>query len=135
MPEPTRLPAAPTTGEGARILLVEDEDLVRALIREILEEEGHTVLEAANGADALATVGGLEEGVHLLVTDVVMPRVGGRELVRRLRRECPELRVLFVSGHADEALAGAGDARTAWLPKPFDAETLATRVREMLDAV
>ncbi|MDA1194288.1 MAG: response regulator [Planctomycetota bacterium] len=118
----------------ARILLAEDEDLVRALLRKILEEEGHEVIEAPNGRAALEAVAAQTEPVDLLVTDVMMPRMGGRELAQTLRERDPSLRVLFVSGHADDALARGARAETGtlFLPKPFDARTLASRVRALL---
>ncbi len=130
-------PMSAPSVQRARVLVVEDEELVRALIREILEEDGHTVYEAPNGQAALDRIAELPESVDLLVTDVVMPVLGGRELVDRLRADTPALPVLFVSGHADEALLrkGSEHGNTSLLPKPFDASALTTRVRAMLARV
>ncbi len=129
-------PAADPHGP-ATVLLVEDELLVRSLIREILEDDGYHVVEAGNGREALERVQLTADPIHLLVTDIVMPELGGLELAEGLRRVQEDLKVLFVSGHADEALSGSGvlAGRTAFLPKPFDAATLSRRVRELLSHV
>jgi PAS domain S-box-containing protein len=118
------------------ILLVEDEDAVRALSRRVLQACGYTVLEAANGLEALRIAEEHPGRIDALVTDLVMPRMGGQVLADRLVAATPGLRVLFMSGHAAEpplrdgpALAGA-----SFLAKPFSANGLAQRVRELLDA-
>jgi PAS domain S-box-containing protein len=116
------------------VLLVEDEPAVRALSRMVLEMYGYTVLEAANGGEALR-VGGAHAGpIHLLVTDVVMPGMGGREVAERLRPRLPDMRVLYVSGYTDDAVVRHGvlAAETAFLQKPFTPVTLAAKVREVL---
>src|SRR5262249_33671700 len=117
------------------VLLVEDQEEVRSLAREVLQMVGYTVLEAENGRDALRVAGAHPDGIDLLLTDVVMPQVGGRDLADRLRANRPGLRVLYMSGHTDDAIIHHGvlDPGGAFLQKPFTPETLAKRVREILD--
>ena len=126
--------AAPHGSET--VLLVEDEPEVRGLARDILHQQGYTVLEAADGDEALHV--GREHGgpIHLLVTDVVMPQMGGRELADRLRAGRTETKVLYVSGYTDDAILrqGVSETGTAFLPKPFTAAALAHKVRQVLDA-
>ncbi len=127
--------AGPSRGSET-ILLVEDEAGVRELAREILRMNGYTVLEAADGGEGLR-IGERHAGpIHLLMTDVVMPRMGGRELAQRLARRRPDMRVLYMSGYTDDATLPHGviEADTAFLQKPFAAGTLARKVREVLDA-
>jgi len=92
------------------------------------------VLEAERGEAALAAAGGARD-LRLLITDVVMPDMSGRELARELQRRCPGLKVLFISGYTDESIASHGvlDPGVELLEKPFTAEALARRVREILD--
>ncbi|MBI5396394.1 MAG: PAS domain S-box protein [Verrucomicrobia bacterium] len=118
------------------VLLVEDEPRVREMVREILAAAGFTVLEASDGADALWLAKRQTQPIHLLLTDVVMPGLGGLELSRRLSAERPQMRVLFMSGYVasdvvpDQFLKpGAG-----FLQKPFLPDVLVQRVRELLDA-
>jgi CheY-like chemotaxis protein len=126
--------AAPFGSET--VLLVEDEPEVRGLARDILRQQGYTVLEAAEGDDALR-VGREHRGpIHLLVTDVVMPQMGGRELADRLQAGRSEMKILYVSGYTDDAILrqGVSETGTAFLPKPFTAAALAHKVRQVLDA-
>jgi CheY-like chemotaxis protein len=120
------------------ILLVEDEPTVRALAVQILRQQGYRVLEAATGEEALriANHGGPEMEIHLLVTDVVMPGLGGRELVDRLEVDRPGMKVLFLSGYAGEAIAHHGilEAGLTLLQKPFSPAELARKIRELLDS-
>ncbi len=118
------------------VLLVEDEDCVRSLARQVLEMCGYTVLEACDGADALARFDGHASEIDILVTDVVMPYLDGRGLADRLLAAKPELKVLFVSGYPNEAVVRHGilDAEFAFLPKPFTTGALADKVRQVLDA-
>jgi PAS domain S-box-containing protein len=118
------------------LLLVEDEAAVRLSVRRLLEWHGYTVLEARNGAEALKVYESHESTIDLVLTDVVMPEMGGHELVERLRAVQPDLRVLFMSGYAERAFTGNGGipARTGYLEKPFTVETLMRRLREVLDA-
>jgi CheY-like chemotaxis protein len=123
--QPAGPPPAPTT-----VLLVEDEPSVRRLALRSLQKGGYAVLEAGNGQEALAVVAGHRGPVHLLVTDMMMPVMGGRELARRLRAASPGLRVLFVSGYTG---AGAAiDDGCHFLGKPFTQARLVQRVREVL---
>jgi CheY-like chemotaxis protein len=125
--------AAPQGSET--VLLVEDEPEVRGLARDILRQQGYTVLEAVDGDDALR-IGREHRGpIHLLVTDVVMPQIGGRELADRLKAGRQETKVLYVSGYTDDATLhqGVSQTGTAFLPKPFTATALAHKVREVLD--
>jgi CheY-like chemotaxis protein len=133
------LPAdrSPATRGGAEtVLIVEDEDLVRALASRSLRERGYRVLEARQGAEALRQ---LEEPVtvDLVISDVVMPEMGGRELARRLAALRPSLPVLFISGYTGEDVIQRGllDPGAPFQQKPFTPDGLARKVREMLDAV
>jgi PAS domain S-box-containing protein len=118
------------TGSG-RILLVEDEEIVRNLTRDLLTSFGYTVTEAASAEDALA----VDETFDLLVSDVVMPGINGVELARRLTDAQPGLRVLLVSGHStDDMRAIEGNRRWRYLPKPFTPYDLAWTVLSLLDA-
>jgi CheY-like chemotaxis protein len=129
-PDSERAPGGTET-----ILLAEDATAVRVAARQILERFGYTVLEAANGTDALSAA---QNGVaiDLLLTDVVMPEMSGRELVDRFARRCPSTKVLFMSGYTDDAIVRHGVLRpgTAYLQKPFSPDTLARKVREVLDS-
>jgi two-component system cell cycle sensor histidine kinase/response regulator CckA len=118
------------------LLLVEDEAAVRASVRRLLEWHGYTVLEARNGAEALRIYETRESEIDLVLTDVLMPEMGGQELVERLRERRPDLRVVFMSGYAERAPTASGwiPPGTGYLEKPFAVETLMRRVREVLDA-
>src|SRR2546422_11627134 len=128
--------ALPISAAGSEtILLVEDEHLVRLLARKVLERAGYRVLVAAGGAEALDLAERYAGPIHLLLSDVVMPGMNGRELMRRLAQLRPDLRVLYMSGYADEAVAQHGvlDPGTAFLQKPFTPGGLADKVRGVLD--
>jgi PAS domain S-box-containing protein len=135
--DPVSLPPVGETPVGTEtVLLAEDEEGVRALVLQVLRRSGYTVLEARDGEEAL-TLGKEHPGpIHLLLTDVVMPRLGGGRLASRLTRLRPETRVLFMSGFADSTLVRhevvSGDVDC--LLKPFSAEILARKVRETLDS-
>jgi two-component system cell cycle sensor histidine kinase/response regulator CckA len=126
--------AVPTGTET--VLLVEDEEPVREVARRALRAQGYRVLEAADGLEALEIADVHRGAIDLLVADVVMPRLGGIELARRLRRARPNLRVLHVSGYVEPVLREGPSvvAGAAFLHKPFLPETLARKVRELLDA-
>ena len=115
------------------ILVVEDEEEVRALTRDVLEMHGYTVLEAQDPEDAVR-IGETHPGpIDLLITDVVMPRVSGPELARRLRARRPALRVLCMSGYPEHADRPAWEAGwNGWLQKPFAPAQLLARIREAL---
>jgi CheY-like chemotaxis protein len=116
------------------ILLAEDEDMVRNLARESLEMHGYTVLEAANAGEALLICQQHQGQIHLLLTDVVMPRVSGKELAEQLVRLRPDMRVLYMSGYPDQAIMHHGilDADVAFIGKPFMPDALALKVVEVL---
>jgi len=117
------------------ILLVEDDEMVRKLVNEVLDNEGYRLLEAANGVAALSICAQYEEPIHLLLTDVVMPEMSGRELANRLAAVRPELKVLYMSGYTDDVIVHHGvlDEGTEFIPKPFTPDVLARKIREVLD--
>ena len=117
------------------ILLVEDALRVRAVVREILEMNGYNVLEARHGAEALEISERHQGPIHLMVTDVVMPQMSGRELAQRLQPIRQDMRVLYMSGYTDDAIVRHGvlGAGMAFLSKPFTPDALALKVREVLD--
>jgi two-component system cell cycle sensor histidine kinase/response regulator CckA len=118
------------------ILLVEDEAGVRRLSLTVLETQGYVVLEAPSGDVALQVARSETGPIHLVVTDVVMPGMNGRELWDRLKVLRPDSRVLFMSGYTDDAIARHGvlEPGIAFLQKPFTPFSLAQKVREVLDA-
>jgi CheY-like chemotaxis protein len=120
---------------GETILLVEDEGGVRELAARSLRSRGYHVLAATDGVDALRTIDGTGVRLDLLLTDVVMPRLGGPELVATLRPRYPDLKVLFMSGYTDDAMVRRGirDAGAAFLQKPYTPHGLAQKVRDVLD--
>jgi len=126
--------AQPATGHET-ILLVEDEDDVRALAREVLERQGYTVVEASDGAQALQVYEKERERIDLILTDVVMPRMSGREMVDRVRASRPDMRVLYMSGYTADAIVRHGvlDQSMLLLGKPFTPVALIAKIREVLD--
>ncbi|MDX9973215.1 MAG: PAS domain S-box protein, partial [FCB group bacterium] len=131
-------PAASSTAQpqagGETILVAEDEDIVRSLVCRVLRRQGYTVLETSSGAEALAVIKGHTGPLDLLVSDVIMPGMYGPELAAHALRHRPDLRVIFMTGHADRFLAEIGSAEGAApiLPKPFTPDQLATLVRRIL---
>ncbi len=117
------------------ILVVEDEDAVRALEIYVLQRCGYRVLEATNGQAALHLVEHEPDSIHLLMSDVVMPHLGGRELAAQITRTQPHCKVLFLSGYTDDAMIhhGVSKADVAFLQKPFTPSALAQKVRQVLD--
>jgi DNA-binding response OmpR family regulator len=117
------------------ILLVEDADPLREMIHEILEAAGYTVVASADPEEALRQLGATEVPIHLLLTDVVMPRMSGPELARNVPIARHEIKVLFMSGYTDEALGlhGVLGAGTQFIQKPFTTDALLGKVREALD--
>ncbi|WP_437627660.1 ATP-binding protein [Sorangium sp. So ce1151] len=131
---PARARPSPAGGDET-VLVVEDDDAVRKLIVEVLERRGYGVVSAASAEEALAALA-LEgaDAVDLLLTDLVMPGMNGRELAERALALHPRARVLYMSGYADDVFAGAEpDGERALLQKPFTPDTLAQRVRDLLD--
>jgi len=118
------------------ILLVEDEESVRELVRKVLQRNGYTILEAADGEEAVEICQKHDGEIHLLVTDVVMPRMSGREVAETLMVSRPKTKVLYMSGYTDDAIVRHGvlDSMTAFLQKPFTPETLMRKVRDVLDS-
>ena len=117
------------------ILVVEDEPDVRRIIVTVLRDRGYAVIQAATGDEAIVACEQAGSPVDLLVTDVVMPKMSGRELRERLRTSCPQLRVLYLSGYTDDAIIHHGvlEAGVPFLSKPFTRDSLARKVREVLD--
>ena len=126
--------AAPAGGSES-VLLVEDNAMVRNLVRSVLAAQGYEVLVAQDGEDGLQVAHNYGGPIHLLLTDVIMPRLGGWALAERLRPSRPEMRVLFISGYADDISVrrSTPDKGIHFLPKPFDVDTLAQKVRSVLD--
>jgi two-component system cell cycle sensor histidine kinase/response regulator CckA len=117
------------------LLLVEDEAAVRSSARRLLERHGYTVIEARHGADALRIVEAGDRPIDLVLTDLVMPEMGGRELVERLRARQPSLKVLYMSGYSERTVTvdGVMPPATGFVEKPFTIEQLTRRTREILD--
>jgi CheY-like chemotaxis protein len=137
--EPEAAEPAEVSGRGrahpsATILLVEDEAAVRESAKRTLERLGHTVLAAGEGEEALRVAGEHAGPIDLVLTDVVMPRMGGRVLVERLRADRPGLCVLYTSGYTDEAVLRHGivEGRVAFLQKPYPPAALAGKIAQLL---
>jgi CheY-like chemotaxis protein len=115
---------------------VEDDASVRTLVRDELRKLGYTVVEAKNGVEACLIASQQVGSLHLLLTDMVMPGMGGRELAQNLSVIKPDLRILFMSGYTDDVgiLASHEEGSTAFLQKPFTPEVLARTIRSLLDA-
>jgi PAS domain S-box-containing protein len=128
-------PAPAIAGGCETILLVEDEPAVRALAERVLAEGGYSLLVAADGRDALEVAARHDGAVDLLVTDVVMPGMGGRELAQRLDQLRPETRVLYITGYTEDTVVRHGllHSGLAYLEKPFRPERLLAKVRQVLD--
>src|SRR5581483_4230821 len=120
----------------ATILLAEDEESVRRYAASVLQQQGYVVLEAPDGEAALRVAADHAGRIDLLVSDVVMPRFGGRALAERLREARPALRVLFLSGYTDDAVMrhGIHTHEVAFLAKPFTPAALLDKVRAVLSA-
>jgi nitrogen-specific signal transduction histidine kinase len=129
-----RAPAAACRGTET-VLLVEDEEALRILARQVLKSHGYEVLEAIHGDEAMRVADAHSGPIHILVTDVVMPLIGGRQLAERLRSVRPQTKVLFMSGYTDDAIVRHGilEAQAEFLQKPFTPSALARKVREVLD--
>ncbi|HET7928179.1 MAG TPA: ATP-binding protein, partial [Actinomycetota bacterium] len=129
-----RAPSTLATGDET-VLVVEDEDAVRRLSERILRMAGYRVLTAANAGEALLLVEKHGSRIDLLLTDVVMPQLSGRELAQRLAQARPDMRVLYMSGYTDGAIVHQGvlDAAVRLISKPFNAADLTRSVREVLD--
>jgi CheY-like chemotaxis protein len=129
-------PVKPTSAiaQAATVLLVEDENAVRILAHRILERAGYRVLDARHGADALLLWRQHADQIDVVVTDLVMPEMGGRALADALHATNPALPIVFMSGYSDDEMTrrGFADAQVAFLAKPFSAESLIGAVRDAL---
>jgi CheY-like chemotaxis protein len=131
---PSASPASSSQGDET-VLVVEDESSVRGVIERVLSGNGYRVLLAVGGSDAIRISGEHEGPIDLLITDVVMPGMGGREVASRLETERPGLRVVFMSGYTENAISHHGILETGmeYLRKPFATDALLRKVREVLD--
>lgn len=120
-------------GGTETILLVEDDVLVREATRAVLRRKGYAILEARNGSDAARVSESHEGPIHLMLTDIVMPGINGRDLAAKLRRSRPEMMVVYMSGYTDHTFDnGVIDADTAFIQKPFVPDALLRKVRNVL---
>ena len=126
--------AQSATGGSETVLLVEDEESVRQLVRETLEAKGYKVLEADHGAAALQIASDYHGPIDMLITDVVMPGMSGRELSEQLSASDPDIKILYLSGYTEDAVVHQGvlEPGTSFLQKPFTLQALARKVREVL---
>jgi CheY-like chemotaxis protein len=122
------------SGGTETVLLVEDEESVRQLVRETLAAKGYRVIEAENGESGASVAARHDGKIDLVITDVVMPGMGGRELVKQLSQTRPEAKVLYLSGYTEDSIVSEGtiDSGAAFLQKPFTLQTLSRKVREVL---
>jgi len=133
--EPNPVPIPDTAcGGHETILLVEDEESVRQLVRDTLTAKGYNVIEGANGESGIAAAGAHTGKIDLVITDVVMPGMGGREMVKKLAASRPGAKVLYLSGYTEDAIISDGSIEkgTAFLQKPFTLQNLTRKVREVL---
>jgi PAS domain S-box-containing protein len=136
VPAKAELPIGAALPRGTEtVLIVEDEDAVRHIVRRVLEGQGYGIVEARDGHDALRICAARPDAIDLVLSDVIMPGMGGRELARALGATRPTLPILFMSGYNDDGdlAVTAGELGTGVLAKPFTSETLARQVREALD--
>jgi len=127
-------PHSKTARGSETILLVEDEEQVRNIVRETLRREGYKVLDAASAPDARRIAGAHKGPIHLLIADVVMPREGGRDLAVSLLARRPAMKVLFMSGYTGQTVERLDDTKCAFIQKPFTPAVLSSKVREILES-
>jgi CheY-like chemotaxis protein len=132
----TKTVAAPVekTENFETVLVVEDEEIVRELVCDVLAEQGYNVICAADGLEALKVAADFDGTIHLLVTDVIMPHMNGHELAGKLSSIRPEMKVLYVSGYSDNDIGDHGelDPRFELLQKPFTPQTLARKIHDVI---
>jgi CheY-like chemotaxis protein len=134
LPHDTAETALPIPRGSEVVLLVEDEDAVRSLVRGLLRSRGYTVLEASNAAEAVRISNDFVGPIHILLTDVVMPEVSGRELADQLRQTRRDMTLLYMSGYTEDTIVHHGvTSDVGFLQKPFTPDLLLRKVREMLD--
>ena len=135
VPRPPVLAGLPTGTET--VLVVEDAEAIRSLARKVLTAQGYTVLEAGDGVEALQIAERHTGMLHLVLTDVVMPGMSGRELAQRLAPLRPQLKLLYMSGYTGDAVVHRGvlEDGLPFLAKPFTPEDLASKVRDVLDGL
>jgi len=123
-----------TPSGSETVLLVEDDVNVRMLAREILQQHGYIVLEAEDAPDAIRIAGQHTGRIHLVITDIVMPKMNGHAVVQAIREHRPDAKVLYMSGYTDDAIVRHGvlEPGTPFLQKPFTPGTLARKVRQAL---
>ena len=126
----------PATKGSETILLVEDDEMVRTLVRETLEREGYKVIYSADPVEAQHISENYRGKIQLLITDVVMPKLSGRELAHGLTERRPDMKVLYMSGYTDSAIVNSGilQKEVSFIQKPFAVRDLARKVREVLDS-
>jgi CheY-like chemotaxis protein len=134
-PQPQPVAEEPPTTASGTVLVVEDDSLVRSMVRRALSEAGFRVIEAANGDEAIALVQSDSAGVDAVLTDLAMPELGGRELAQRLRAGWPDLPVVFMSGYTNDDVTRRGllDAGVPFLEKPVSPEALSRKMRQVLE--
>jgi len=133
MATPVKAPP-PTSEETKTVLIVEDQEEVRRLTKTVLMKHGYKVLEAGNGVEAFLLAKQHPDDIDLLLTDVVMPGMNGKELSELVKNTRPKIKVLFSSGYTADVIAHRGvlDPDVAFLPKPFSAAELTNKIREIL---
>ena len=124
-----------SAGGATTILIVEDEESIRKLMSRMLQIQGYQTLEACDGVEALGLCEEYDGNINLIVTDIVMPKLTGKQLVQELRKNRQSFKVIFMSGYTGEEMMNGEDlgVEVAFIPKPFTAEVLAQKVKEVLD--
>jgi two-component system CheB/CheR fusion protein len=133
--EPAASGKGAVTGGTEKILVVEDEDIVRRVVTRALRRSGYTILEARNGQEAIELVKASAQRIQLLLTDLIMPGLDGRELAKQLRADHPEIKILYMSGYPEDVITRGGtpEPGMAFIEKSFNSEMLCRKVREVLD--
>ncbi len=128
-------PVAPVRGGHETVLVVEDEGIVRQVAMRILRKSGYTAFEAANAQEALELIEDYRDPIHLLITDVVMPGMNGKELAQRILKWRPDLAVLYMSGYSEDIVMHRGilEPGIAFIEKTFTGPVLLRKVRDVLD--